>query len=983
MDTDRNLLFGVLALQADLLDNDQFAEACSAWAARKETPLAALLVERGWLTLEDRGHVEYLLERKLKKHGDARASLAAVASPEVRRALDTVDDPAVEQSLASLPPVGVHASDLPTVDALPAAGRYRALRPHAKGGLGEVFVAEDTELHRQVALKRMQPHHADDAHSRGRFVLEAEITGGLEHPGIVPVYGLNTYSDGRPFYAMRFIQGESLKDAVKRFHQAPDFGSAAFRQLLRRFVDVCNAVAYAHSRGVLHRDLKPANVMLGPFGETLVVDWGLAKVVGRERSGVPGPGAPEEPILQPASGGSGYETVAGTALGTPGYMSPEQAAGRLDELGPASDVYSLGATLYAVLTGRAPFEGSDMGDVLQQVQRGDFPPPRQVNPAVPPALDAVCRKATALKGANRYPTPLALAADLEHWLADEPVGAHRDSAAVRLVRWGRRHQKLVASGTALLVTAVLALAVGLGAVERERKQTATAKVQAEEHFTLAQQAVDRYLNAVTEDKRLKEQDFFELRKKLLETAVPFYEQLAEAKAGDPQQQAACGRAYYRLARLRSQLAEQGAARADYERARAVFAQLVADHPTVPDYRRELARCHHNLGLLLKDLGEWAEAVTVFHQALALEEQLVADSPGVPEYREALASSHHSLGAVLFGGGKRAEAEVQYRQAIAQQTQLVADCPTVPDYRDELAISHHNLGNLLKGLGKWPEAEAAHRQALALRKQLVADNPTVPQFRQHLAHSHSSLGTLLSSRKRRPEAEAEYRQALALYEPLVADFPTVPDYTMDLGGGYANYANLLRERGEPAASLPLFAKAHAALRRVLDKEPRLVMARLWLRNVHMGRAEALEPLGRQAEAVADWEQALALNDEKPRDGWLQMRRFRALAHAGQHPEAVAAAEEALQSGNAAAVTRYAAACVYALAAGQAAKDAPPNTNSPRAEQYARRAVALLRQAVQQGYKDAAHMKNDADLDGLRQRPDFQQLLAELEAKAPAR
>ena len=176
------------------------------------------------------------------------------------------------------------AAGQPTAAGTPTSAglRFRVLRPHAKGGLGEVLLAEDNELHREVALKQIQSRYADDADSRARFVLEAEVTGGLEHPGIVPVYGLGTYADGRPFYAMRFIHGDSLKDAINEFYDPaaardPGERTLAWRQLLGHFIAVCNAIEYAHSRGILHRDLKPANIMLGKFGETLVVDWGLAK----------------------------------------------------------------------------------------------------------------------------------------------------------------------------------------------------------------------------------------------------------------------------------------------------------------------------------------------------------------------------------------------------------------------------------------------------------------------------------------------------------------------------------------------------------------------------------------------------------------------------------------------------------------------------------------------------------------------------------
>ncbi len=393
---DRNLLFGILALQMDFIGRDALVRAMNAWVLDKAKPLGQILVEQQALGGERRALLEAVVQEHLKQHGDdAERSLASVRSLDsLREELERIGDPDVQASLGHVPPAadpgatGPFAGGASSVGAPSVVGRrFRVLRPHAEGGLGKVSVARDEELHREVALKEILERHADHPESRARFLVEAEITGGLEHPGIVPVYGLGAYADGRPFYAMRFIRGDSLKEAIERYHQADARRRPArersleLRQLLGRFNDVCDAIAYAHSRGVLHRDLKPGNVMLGKYGETLVVDWGLAKPVGGPSDGE---GATEGP-LRPTSSGDSAPTQMGQAVGTPSFMSPEQAAGRLDQLGPASDVYSLGATLYCLLTGKAPFTGGDLGNVLQRVRRGEFARPRQVRRDVPRA----------------------------------------------------------------------------------------------------------------------------------------------------------------------------------------------------------------------------------------------------------------------------------------------------------------------------------------------------------------------------------------------------------------------------------------------------------------------------------------------------------------------------------------------------------------------------------------------------------------------
>jgi tRNA A-37 threonylcarbamoyl transferase component Bud32 len=417
------------------------------------------------------------------------------------------------------PPIDLGQPLTPTVRGKPtragsaAAGRYRPIRWHAKGGVGELFLATDDELEREVALKRMQDSSADDPAGRERFLREARITGRLQHPGIVPVYGLGFDSRGRPCYAMRFVQGESLAEAIRRHHgdiTAPD-GSPplTLRQLLLRFVAACNAVAYAHSRDIVHRDLKPQNIMLGQFGETLVVDWGLAESVTKPAAEPTSAHTGQAPAKSDDAASSEH-TILLAVAGTPAYMSPEQAAGRRDIVGPVSDVYSLGATLYVLLTNTLPYPGQDAEKVLERVIAEGFPRPHSINPNVPPALEAICLRAMARAPNHRYPSALALAADLERWLVDEPVSVHADPWQGRVRRWARRHPVLIGAVAAasILLMAVLASATLWLSAAHQREQGL--RSEAESHERIANQERDesiRQRDAAAADFRLAQANF--------------------------------------------------------------------------------------------------------------------------------------------------------------------------------------------------------------------------------------------------------------------------------------------------------------------------------------------------------------------------------------------------------------------------------------------------------------------------------------------
>jgi serine/threonine-protein kinase len=778
-------------------------------------------------------------------------------------------------------------------------------------------VALDEELHREVALKEIQGQHADNQESRSRFLLEAEVTGGLEHPGIVPVYGLGQYADGRPFYAMRFIRGDNLKDAIERFHKAEGQNrdsserALALRQLLRRFIDVCNAIAYAHSRGVLHRDLKPGNIMLGSYGETLVVDWGLAKPLEKLEGVPPSLEAP----LQPSSLSGAMPTLAGEAMGTPQYMSPEQAEGRLDQLGPASDVYSLGATLYCLMTGRSPFDDPDIGTVLSKVQRGEFAKPREVNKTVPQALEAICLKAMSLRAGDRYASPRAMADDIEHWLADERVSAWQEPWTVRMRRWVRRHRPLVAGSVAAATVATISLAVAtvlLTAANRRERAARELAIEREReaaaNYQLARKAVDRYHTEVSESVLLHEPGLEPLRKKLLEAAREFYEKFVQERGHGTEVQAELGRAVFRLAQITGEIGSEQTALDLHKEALQIFAKLASGRRTTEEFQSDLASSYYQLGRIYRLTDQPAESEKSFQQALrvwhrlldeqpgteryhaeaaraqlglgnlyqqmkrlpeaaaayenslVMRERLLSARPGTAEYRRDIGVSLNNLGMVYTALGETAKAKDIFSRAALLQEGLARDHPTISQYQDDLARTNYNLGDLLVRLTKFSAAEAAYEKSLEIWEKLTGTHPDVSRFQTRLTEACLALAGVLAADKQIARAEDVCRRALTIRRKLAGEHPNVPSYQGDLSRCYWQIANIYRKAGQTNGATDAYRECIAMQEKIVKDYSKIPQYRGDLASSYNNLGLLYQDMDAKEQAGKAYHAALALWDK---------------------------------------------------------------------------------------------------------------------------
>lgn len=806
-ETDRNLLFGVLALQGDLIDSTQFVEACSAWAAAKDRRLAELLRQRDWITADDERLISELLERKVAKHaGDAHRSLIAAAAgvdqihATIDRVKSVVDDREIVESLAGV--ANPHGFSLLTAmsPANETRERYKLTTLHAKGGIGQVWVAHDESLDREVALKELRPERSGNPALVERFVREAAITGRLDHPGVVPVYELSRSNKPgepvHPFYTMRLIRGRTLSQAVVEYHRKRAHKSANrtdLLKLLQAYVAVCHTVAYAHSRGVIHRDLKGMNIVIGEFGEVILLDWGLAKrideagtVIEIERDGPVDPNATAQWIDSKSSDPA--LTTAGEVLGTPAYMAPEQAEGSLDRIGTRTDVYGLGAMLYEILTGKPPFEGESNRDVIRKVREENPVPPRSVNKAAPKPLQAVCLKAMQKAPEQRYRSAADIAADVQHWLADEPVSAYRDSWVESGRRWISRNRTTVATVVAGLCIAAVALGI-ISALQAKTNRDLTAALDREsmlagvasDEAASAERVINEFYSGIGEDVMLRRPELTQLRQRMLERALGFYEQRVRAqlepyRATDVHSKQNAIGGMTKVSEIQAILGQRDRAIETRQRAIELAEQSEGINPEI------VARHWLDLGNLQRLAGRPKDAEESLRESLRRYKEINAHSAVT-----ALAMA--DLGRVLYDTGNSSEAVHLLEQARELQEQL-----TGPEVKriatqlpGQLAASYTTLGNIHESENRRDRALENYQKATSLYEKLLEVIPGDNYFQAELARSLNNLGLAKATAGQIDEGRADLERGKGLREALFADQPLNTEYQADLARSYYHIA----------------------------------------------------------------------------------------------------------------------------------------------------------------------------------------------------
>ena len=757
---------------------------------------------------------------------------------------------------ASLDPAGM-ALDVgdftPSTNPNSALGDYRLLREVGRGGMGVVYEAEQLSLNRRVAIKVLPFAAVLDPRQLQRFQNEAMAAAKLDHPNVLPVLAVGC-ERGVHFYAMRLVDGFTLADAIRELRQADDTsaerwdGSSAlatlttdgstrspdyFRAVARLGIQAAEALDHAHATGVIHRDIKPSNLLLDARGHLWVTDFGLAHC--QTDAGVS--------LTQP-----------GDLLGTLRYMSPEQALAKRVPMDHRTDIYSLGVTLYELLTLTPAITGQDRQELMRKIADEEPTAPRRLNDAIPGDLETIILKACAKESAHRYASAQALADDLHRFIEDRPIVARRPGFVARAAKWARRHRVAVRTALGVLIVAVIACGALLW---QERRQTLDARERAEANFRIAQEAVEA-MAQVAEIQMVGQPRATRVRREILGKALEFHRRFAEQDGDDRNVRDNVAAAHARIGEIELNLGHPDKAEAALRQAVAIREQLRRESPDDPVVPMGLALSYNKLGAVMSSVGRLGEALELYEKALELREWLADQFPNArtrarnDQERGVL---HNNLGQVHKSLGLTEEAEKAYRQAITMQTKLADASPENPVYRSDLVLSYTNLAKLLEFPRRREEVEAAFGRAIELGEALVTEEPDTPKHRARLSEAHNVLGILHARTGGSERAEKEMRRAIELRTVLRRDFPHRPQYGSSLADSYNNLAILFHQRGQRADSDEMMRRGRDARAALAAQYPDVPHYRLALAESEYNLGSSSSRAGRHAVADAEYQRAI--------------------------------------------------------------------------------------------------------------------------------
>jgi tetratricopeptide (TPR) repeat protein len=704
----------------------------------------------------------------------------------------------------------------------------------ARGGMGRVLVARDRRLGRTVAIKEVL---GTTPEARVRFEREARITAGLQHPSIVNIHEAGTWPDGVPFYAMKLVTGRTLSAVIA------ECDSLERRlALLPQVIAITDALAYAHSERVIHRDLKPGNVIVGEFGETVVIDWGLAKSlseVDERRGSATDPAAPDL-------------TMDGDVMGTPAYMPLEQAVG--DVVDQRADVYALGAILYNVLAGAPPVIGADTQEVLAKLLDGDIEPLSRRAPSVPPELVTIVDKAMARAAQDRYPSARELADDLKTYQAGKLVSSHRYSLAALVRRWLRRHRAILSVAGAAVVVLIVMGVLGITRIIREQENTEAQRLRAEQHRAGAEELITYMLGELRD--KVQPLNQLALLRSLATKVSHYYEERANAAPSVDElgRQAA---AHRNLGDVWMDAGSLERAAVDYRAALNIERGLAVAEPELRAPQAGLATSWSKLASVLTSEGDLAAAMVAEQNALALRAGLVAHGPASIEEQAQLAKSHHLLSKLLVTRADLTGALEHARAGFAIESSLSATRPEDRELSRDVALGHDNIGRVLAAQGDTAGALTEIRASLAIREASAARDPDDAVLLGDVMASHALVGAMLADHDDVKAGLVELRSALELAERLASGDPANTKWARDLIIARVRIGDALRRR-DPSASLVEYRAARPLATQLAARDPRNAM---WSGDL----AGVLDRIGSVLEGVGDpaaldvYRQALATDE----------------------------------------------------------------------------------------------------------------------------